>query len=102
MGSWESCEVNMYGVKVDFLKDGKRSSLTVDALMFGSYAVYWGSTRKAKAVIRKYIKSGDCFVTPDMTLSKSVHNMIFRTCCKPSLLERFEADEGQVDIEELI
>lgn len=92
----------MYGVQVDYVKDGKRSSLTVDSLMFGCYAVHTGSKKKAKAMIRKYIKSGDCFVTPYMTLSKSVHNMIFRACCKPSLLERFEGEEGQYDIEDFL
>ena len=90
----------MATVKVDYVLDGKKSSITIDALMFNVYSIKCGSEEAARADIRQAISNYYCVSTQKMTMSKSVQNMIFRDCCRPSLIEKYDNYEGQFDIED--
>jgi hypothetical protein len=90
----------MGSVLVHYVLDGKKSSVTVDSLMFNVFAIKCGTQEDARRSIRMAIQNGLCVSTKDMTMSKSVQNMIFRECCRPSLITRYDNFEGQFDIED--
>jgi hypothetical protein len=92
----------MAKIKVDYTLNGKRSSVSVDRTMFIVFSIKMGSVEEAREDIRNAIANGYCMSSPNKTMAQSVQDMIFRDCCKPSLIDKLDNDEGQFDIEDFI
>ena len=90
----------MANIKIDYVLKGKRSSVSIDPMMFSVFSIRHGSEDNAREIIKQSIAEGSCYSTKDMTMSKSVQNMIFRDCCRPSLIDKYDNDEYQYDIED--
>ncbi len=88
----------MNKVKVHFTFDGKRSSASIDRFMFEIYSIKCGSEGEARDRIRSAVSSG--IGVGKINLSSQIQNMIFRSCCRPSLIDKHDNNEGQYDIED--
>ena len=75
--------------------EGRRTSVSIDPLMFNCFALLVGSDKKARLEVRDYVKNA--YRVPS---SRDVQNFIFRRCCRPSLIDKYDNYEGQFDIED--
>ena len=86
--------------KINYFLEGKQSSITMDKEMFDVFSILCGSEDDARFTVREWIRNGDCVSTPKMNLSKVIQWAVFRECCRPSLIKRYDNDDHQTDIED--